>query len=158
VTARALAVAGPALLALAALPLRSSLVLGGFLFSALLLVIGGTTLLIEIPRHARRMRWPQIRVGLIRTTCRFTGRSRRRLGIRRARYLYEILFGEGVLVGSENDRTVVHLVLDRQRCGPVPAVLDQAPDSSGAEQSKAFSLVEALRHPPPGAPGRAGRR
>src|ERR1700730_10119963 len=42
-----LAVAGPALLTLAALPLRSSLVLGGFLFSTLLVVIavaiiGGT--------------------------------------------------------------------------------------------------------------------
>jgi hypothetical protein len=39
VAAWALAVAGPALLTLAALPLRSSLVLGGFLFSALLVVI-----------------------------------------------------------------------------------------------------------------------
>ncbi len=42
-----LAVAGPALLTLAALPLHSALVLGGFLFSALLVVIaaavvGGT--------------------------------------------------------------------------------------------------------------------
>src|SRR2546423_12437779 len=42
-----LAVAGPALLTLASVPLRSSLVLGGFLFSALLVVIavaviGGT--------------------------------------------------------------------------------------------------------------------
>jgi K+-sensing histidine kinase KdpD len=35
----ALAVAGPALLTLAALPLQSALVLGGFLFSALLVVI-----------------------------------------------------------------------------------------------------------------------
>jgi signal transduction histidine kinase len=47
VVAWVLAVAGPALLTLAALPLRSSLVLGGFLFSALLVVIavaiiGGT--------------------------------------------------------------------------------------------------------------------
>jgi hypothetical protein len=39
VVAWVLAVAGPALLTLAALPLRSSLVLGGFLFSALLVVI-----------------------------------------------------------------------------------------------------------------------
>jgi signal transduction histidine kinase len=39
VAAWALAVAGPALLTLAALPLRSSLVLGGFLFSALLVII-----------------------------------------------------------------------------------------------------------------------
>ena len=39
-----LAVAGPALLAFAALPLRSSLVLGGFLFSALLLVIASAVL------------------------------------------------------------------------------------------------------------------
>ncbi len=44
VTAWALAVAGPALLALVALPLRSSLVLGGFLFSALLLVIASAVL------------------------------------------------------------------------------------------------------------------
>jgi signal transduction histidine kinase len=39
VAAWVLAVAGPALLTIAALPLRSSLVLGGFLFSALLVVI-----------------------------------------------------------------------------------------------------------------------
>jgi len=44
VAAWALAVAGPALLALAALPWRSSLVLGGFLFSALLVVIASAAL------------------------------------------------------------------------------------------------------------------
>jgi signal transduction histidine kinase len=44
VAAWALAVAGPALLTLAALPLRSSLVLGGFLFSALLLVIASAVI------------------------------------------------------------------------------------------------------------------
>jgi signal transduction histidine kinase len=44
VVAWALAVAGPALLTLAALPLRSSLVLGGFLFSALLLVMASAVI------------------------------------------------------------------------------------------------------------------
>jgi two-component system, OmpR family, sensor histidine kinase KdpD len=39
VAAWVLAVAGPAVLTLAALPLRSSLVLGGFLFSMMLVVI-----------------------------------------------------------------------------------------------------------------------
>jgi signal transduction histidine kinase len=44
VAAWVLAVAGPALLTLAALPLRSSLVLGGFLFSMMLVVIVAATL------------------------------------------------------------------------------------------------------------------
>ena len=44
VAAWVLAVAGPVLLTLAALPLRSSLVLGGFLFSMMLVVIVAATL------------------------------------------------------------------------------------------------------------------
>ena len=51
VAAWALAVVGPALLTLAALPLRSSLVLGRFLFSALLLVIATAVVGGPAPEH-----------------------------------------------------------------------------------------------------------
>ena len=70
----------------------------------------------------------------------------------------EVLIGIGVLGGAENDRTFVQLVLNWQRHGPVPAAVDQSPEPLGAEQPKAFILVQALHHPPPGASGWAGRR
>src|SRR6266496_550279 len=53
----------------------------------------------------------------------------------------EVLVGEGVLGGAENDRTFVHLVLNRQRRRPIPAVIDEAPEPLDAEQPKTFSLV-----------------
>ena len=37
------------------------------------------------------------------------------------------------------------MVLNWERHGPVPAVIDQAPEPSDAEQPKAFSLIEAIQ-------------
>src|SRR5260370_3758637 len=52
----------------------------------------------------------------------------------------EVLVGEGVLGGAENDRTLVHLVLNRQRRGPIPAGINQSPGPPGAGRPPALPL------------------
>src|SRR5689334_21764668 len=58
----------------------------------------------------------------------------------------QVLFCEEGPVGGENDRSVKDLVLGRQCHRPVPAVVNQAPDSCGAEQLHALSLIQPLHY------------
>jgi hypothetical protein len=70
----------------------------------------------------------------------------------------QVLFGEGVLEGVEDDRLFVQLVLDRQHGGAKPAGVGQPSDPACADQQQAFGFAQALWHARPGPALRARER
>ena len=56
----------------------------------------------------------------------------------------QILFGEGVLEGAENDRPFVQLVQHRQHGGAKPAAVGQTSEPPCADQLQAFAFIQPL--------------
>jgi hypothetical protein len=67
----------------------------------------------------------------------------------------QVLIKQDRVPRAQDDRSLVDLVRDRQRCEPIPARLDQAAHPAIGEQLHAFSLAQALQHTP-GTRSRAG--
>ena len=81
------------------------------------------------------------------------GRPPRRPGTRRAQYHTQVFIEEGGVPRAQDNRLAVDPVHDRQRHRPIPAVVDQTPQTATGEQLHAVGLTQGLQHTPGLIPG-----